>query len=82
MKNYSGLFFKFFAFAAACVFISACEKEHLEPPAPIGISQEPLVYISGVLDGDSIYFAGGVNSYVGDVAVIDTLTWRYFTFFL
>jgi hypothetical protein len=64
-----------------CSFFS-CTKEHLEPDTPPGATPEPLIYISAFLDNDSIYFAGGVNSYVGITSVSDTFTHRTFNFTL
>ncbi|MEO6132373.1 MAG: hypothetical protein ABIQ02_11030 [Saprospiraceae bacterium] len=62
-------------------FICSCEKEHLEPTPPPG-STEPLVYIRANLNHDSIYLAGGKDSYVGSVSVSDLLTNRAFNFTL
>lgn len=86
MKDRGNMYLKCAMFVVACAFITACEKEHLQPVVPAGASQQPLVYISAIIAGDTIHYEGGVNSYVGEVAVIDTnisaVTCRYFTFFL
>jgi len=60
----------------------SCKKEHLQPTAPSGGNPGPLVFISAKLDSDSVYFAGGVNNYVGSTSVFDTLTYRTFVFTL
>lgn len=62
-------------------FIFSCKKEHLEPATPPG-NPAPLVYITSSLDNDSVYFAGGVNNYVGNTSVTDSLTYRAFNFTL
>ncbi len=65
---------------AGLVFIFSCEKEHLQPDN-ISSANDPLVYIEANLDSDYVYFAGGVNNYVGITAMHDTLTnFRMFDF--
>lgn len=61
--------------------IFSCRKEHLQPADPSGNS-EPLVYIAANLDGDSVYFAGGVNDYTGSTSVTDIGSNRTFSFTL
>ncbi len=61
--------------------IFSCKKEHLQPDPPPG-STEPLVYIAAKLNDDSVYFAAGVDSYVGSTSVFDTLHYRAFSFTL
>ncbi|HKR05295.1 MAG TPA: hypothetical protein VJY62_11740 [Bacteroidia bacterium] len=65
----------------ALTFIFSCKKEHLEIDSPPG-SPEPLIYITAKLNTDSVYFTGGINSYVGSASVSDTLTYRTFNFTL
>lgn len=65
----------------ALSFIFSCEKEHLQPVSPPG-SQVPLVYVTANLGSDSVYFAGGVNSYVGSTSVFDSSHFRTFNFTL
>src|SRR6185295_13293071 len=62
-------------------FIFSCKKEHLQPVVIPG-DPEPLVYVSAKLDGDSVYFAGGVNGYTGSPSVFDTGNNRAFNFTL
>ena len=62
-------------------FTISCKKEHLEPATPPG-NPEPLIYITAKLSNDSVYFTGGVNNYVGNTSVTDSLTYRTFNFIL
>ena len=71
---------KFFAFLVLIVLISSCEKEHLQPDIPG--QADPLVYFIGRIGPDSVRIAGGVDSYIGSTAVIDTHTNRVFSFLL
>lgn len=61
-----------------CFFFS-CKKEHLPPDSEVTDHQ---VFITALLGTDSVYFAGGVNSYMGSVSFKDTLTFRMFNFTL
>ncbi|MEO5571409.1 MAG: hypothetical protein ABIT08_09505, partial [Bacteroidia bacterium] len=70
---------------AFCFFFS-CKKEHLSPDItvppipPPDSTTVPYVYITAFIDNDSVYFAGGLNSYEGATSVFDTLTHRTFNF--
>ncbi len=82
MKNYLKNSFKYFLpLVLFCLFFS-CKKEHLQPSIPAGGTSTPLVYISAILEHDSVYFEGGVNSYIGATSVNDSLTNRTFNFSL
>jgi hypothetical protein len=81
MKNRYHIILSCLVFPAALCFTTACKKEHLQPNIPESAA-EPLVYISAILDSDTVYFAGGVNSYVGEVSMTDTMNLRYFNFYL
>ena len=70
---------KYLIVLGALSFILSCKKEHLQPVSLPG-DPEPLVYISAKLDGDSVYFAGGVNGYTGSPFVFDTGNNRTFNF--
>jgi hypothetical protein len=68
-------------FLVLCSAVS-CRKEHLQanPTTP---ETKPLIFIEAKLDGDSVYFAGGVNNYVGIPSMTDTITnFRIFNFSL
>lgn len=65
---------------ALCIILS-CKKEHLQPD-PLPGNPQPLVYISALMDSDSVYFAGGLNSYVGSTSVNDVQHFRVFNFTL
>lgn len=74
---------KTFIILLSIVFIStasfiACTKQHLDPNPPG--ETEPYVYISANIQNDSVYFAGGVHSYVGSTGIYDSLTFRSFYF--
>lgn len=74
---------KCFIIVAALSFIFSCKKEHLQPISLPGGNSGPLVFISANLDGDSVYYAGGINNYVGIPSMADTLTdFRMFNFSL
>jgi len=77
----STLFYKlhFLLFIALAL---SCKKEHLEPNAPASGSSQPLVFISAKMDGDSVYFAGGINGYSGIPSYLDTNNNRIFNFIL
>jgi hypothetical protein len=60
----------------------SCKKEHLDPaPSPISNSG-PLVSIAANMEGDTVYFAGGVDGYAGITAMEDIGNNRMFTFAL
>ena len=59
----------------------SCKKEYLDPDTPPGYP-EPLVYVTAKLNGDSVSFSGGENSYNGSVSVSDSLSFRTFNFIL
>ena len=73
---------KNFIVLIALSFIFSCRKEHLQPIVPPATGNtDPLVFITANLDGDSVYFAGGVNNYVGIPSMQDTLVnFRMFNF--
>jgi len=73
---------KYFIVLVAFSFIFSCKKEHLQPEIPPASGNtEPLVFISAILDGDSVYYAGGINNYIGIPSMADTLTnFRMFNF--
>jgi|SRR6185436_5989753 len=73
-----------FIVLAVFSLIFSCKKEHLQPIVPpTAGNTEPLVFITANLDSDSVYFAGGVNNYVGKPSMVDTLTlFRMFNFSL
>jgi hypothetical protein len=75
---------KYFIVVITLAFIFSCKKEHLQPVTPpVSSNTEPLVFITADLDGDSVYFAGGINNYVGIPSMVDTLTnFRMFNFSL
>jgi len=62
--------------------VSACKKEHLEAPSSNTGNTSPVVYITGKLDNDSIYFAGGINGYTGVTGMSDQNNTRSFDFTL
>ena len=70
--------FKYFAFLVSIILISSCEREHLQPDIPG--QTDPLVYFIGRIGSDSVRIAGGIDSYIGSTAVIDTHTNRVFSF--
>jgi len=71
---------KYLVVAVGLTLMVSCMKEHLEPPDHP--NPDPLIYIIANLNGDSISFAGGLNSYVGSSSVSDTLSNRTFNFTL
>ncbi|HKR06304.1 MAG TPA: hypothetical protein VJY62_16835 [Bacteroidia bacterium] len=75
---------EFLLLLIALSFIFGCKKEHLQPITPPAAGNtEPLVFITANLDDDSVYFAGGVNNYVGIPSMVDTFTnFRMFNFSL
>ena len=72
------LIYFWFSIALFC----ACEKEHLNPGPSSTSSAEPVVYITTKMDGDSVYFAGGVKGYAGIPSYQDTGLNRIFNFTL
>jgi hypothetical protein len=83
MQKYILTISKCFIIVVAISFIFSCKKEHLQPVTPPGGNNEPLVFITASLDGDSVYYAGGVNNYIGIPSMVDTLAnFRMFNFSL
>jgi hypothetical protein len=83
MKKYCNIILKGLFLPAMWCFVSACEKEHLQPDVPAGGQAEPLVYIHAMLDSDSVHYEGGVDSYIGEVTMTDSMNlYRYFNFYL
>ena len=81
MKNYFNALIRCLVLPVLLCFGTACEKQHLKPDVPENSSQ-PMVFISAVLGSDSVYYAGGVDSYIGDAYMTDSLSFRYFNFYL
>lgn len=71
---------KYFLFIYGCLLLAACEREHLQPTIPG--QPDPLVYFIGRIGTDSIRVGGGIDDYVGNTYVTDTLTNRVFHFTL
>jgi hypothetical protein len=81
MKKYSDIIFKkVLCIAVAGFFLTACEKQHLQPD--VMENPQPLAYISAVLGTDSVYYAAGIDSYIGSTWMADTGSSRYFCFYL
>ena len=76
---------RFFVILFYLSFISilfSCKKEYLEPSLPPSNNSNPVIFISAILDSDSVYYAGGVDSYEARPSIFDTLTYRRFDFTL
>jgi hypothetical protein len=82
MKKYSTIIFKkSLWFMLAWCLLTACEKEHLQPNVTENQTQ-PLVFISAMVGTDSVSYAAGVDSYIGQSWMADSGSYRYFCFYL
>ncbi len=75
MKTYTILFFVLLM--SGVLFLGSCKKESIEP----SFADEPVLFIRGNLDGDSINYTAGLKSQFATPFIVDEQdTLRYFVF--
>src|ERR1051325_11387096 len=65
---------KLFSVLILVALITGCKKEHLQPDE----INSPLTWFSAIINSDSVYYAGGVDSYVASTFVNDVDAHRSF----
>lgn len=65
---------KLFSVLILATLITGCKKEHLQPDE----INSPTTWFSAIINSDSIYYAGGVDSYVASTFVNDVDVHRSF----